>query len=128
MTFSRQPVSVSAFRVLSIVALASIVVLACGSPAPTCSATADAYRVCSNEQVWECPVATSEQLAARKVLDDKCAMEADKTKCILNTKYPQFPMTLKADCKGGNELCKESTAGADAGIPVGTKSASCQPK
>ncbi len=128
MTFSRQPVGVSSFRVRWLGALTAIIALACGNPPPTCAATADAYRVCSNEQVWECPVATSEQLAAKKVLDDKCAMEADRVKCILNTKYPQFPMTLKADCKGGNELCKESTGGADAGVPVGTKSASCQPK
>ena len=101
---------------------------ACSNPPPTCSATETAYRVCSDNQVWECPVATPQQLAARKVIDDDCKQQADPVKCVLNAKYEQLTMKLAADCQGGGQRCVDSSASPDAGVPVGTKAASCQPK
>lgn len=113
---------------LLLLAVISLTFAACSNPPPTCSATETAYRVCSDNQVWECPVATAQQLAARKVIDDDCKQQADQVKCILNAKYEQFPMKLAADCQGGGQRCVDSSASPDAGVPVGTKVASCQPK
>lgn len=112
----------------SVLTAATVTLVACSNPPPTCSATETAYRVCSDNQVWECPVATAQQLAARKVIDDDCKQQADQVKCILNAKYEQLPMKLTADCQGGGQRCVDATATTDAGVPVGTKVASCQPK
>ncbi len=68
--------------------------------------------------MWECPVATSEQLAAKKKITDACGMD---TQCLLNAKYEMFNMTLKAKCAEGGMICVEA-------MGAGAKSASCQMK
>lgn len=85
---------------------------ACGSPPPTCSATDEAYRICSDDQVWECPVATAQQLAAKQAITDACQQEANPNQCILRAKYEMFPMNLVAKCKEGGLVCKETLSAA----------------
>lgn len=94
---------------LSSVLSALVLSSACGSPPPTCAATDVSYRICSDNQVWECPVATAPQLAAKKAIDDGCRMQMDQVKCLLDAKYEQLPMKLAADCRGGGQVCVTST-------------------
>lgn len=103
---------------LRLTAVAALLLAACGSPPPTCSATDTAYTVCSEEQVWECGVATPEQLAAKKAITDACGQD---TQCLLKAKYEMFKMTLKAKCGEGGQVCVES-------MGAGARSASCQMK
>lgn len=101
-------------------AVAVLFFAACGNPPPTCSATDTAYTVCADEQVWECPVATAEQLAAKKAISDACKTEADPTGCLLKAEYEMFPMVLKVKCAEGGQVCVEAAPPA--------QSASCQMK
>lgn len=95
---------------LSVITFAGLSLLsACGSPPPTCSATDLSYRICSDNQVWECPVATAPQLAAKKSIDDGCRTQPDPVKCLLDAKYEQLPMKLAADCRSGGQVCVTST-------------------
>ena len=103
------------------VSAATLLLAACANPPPSCSATDAVYTICADDQVWECPVATTEQLAAKKAITDACKQEADPTKCILDAKFEMFQMTLKAKCAEGGQVCVESTG-------AGPKVASCQMK
>jgi hypothetical protein len=76
------------------------------------------YTICAEEQVWECPVATAEQQAKKKAITDACGND---TQCILNAKYEMYPMTLKAKCGEGGQVCVQS-------MGPGAQSASCQMK
>lgn len=93
----------------------------CANPPPECAATAAAYRVCSDEQVWECPVATPAQLSAKQVIEDGCKQAPDQVKCLLDAKFELYPMTLVARCAEAGQVCVE-------GMGVGAKTASCQMK
>ena len=64
-----------------------------------------AYTVCSDDQVWECQVATAEQQAKKKAITDACMND---TQCILSAKFEMYPMTLKAKCGEGGQMCVES--------------------
>jgi hypothetical protein len=77
-----------------------------------------AYTICSDEQVWECGVATPEQLAKKKAITDACNND---TQCILNAKYEMYEMTLKAKCGEAGQVCVQSTGPGD-------RVASCQMK
>ncbi len=49
--------------------LAGSLSLAACSPAPTCTTSQTSYRVCSGDQLWECPVATMEFAAPKLIAD-----------------------------------------------------------
>ncbi len=100
-------------------AAAALALAACGDPPPTCAATDSAYSVCSDDQVWECQVATQAQIDAKKAIDAACQQQADPVKCMLDAKYEMFPMKLKANCKAGGQVCVATT-------PPAARTASCK--
>jgi hypothetical protein len=108
----------SLVRAALVTAFAAFSFAACASDPPTCSATDMSYTICAEEQVWECPVATAEQQAKKKAITDACGND---TQCILNAKYEMYPMTLKAKCGEGGQVCVQS-------MGPGAQSASCQMK
>lgn len=108
-------------QAVMVAAVAALLVgSACGNPPPTCAATETAFTICSDGSVWECPVATQAQLDKKKAIDDQCNHSVDPTGCMLTAKYEQYPMTVKAKCEEGGEVCVQTAPPA--------KSASCQAK
>ena len=99
--------------------VAAFALTACGgtSDTPTCSAAETPYTICAEDQVWECPRGTDEQLAKKKTVTDACGND---TQCLLMAKFEMYPMTLKAKCAEGGMVCVEAAPPA--------QSASCQMK
>jgi hypothetical protein len=85
----------------------TVLTFACASPPPTCGATETAFDICSDNQIWECPVASPEALAEKQELEDACADTEDPTGCLLETEFPQFETVLKADCAGAGQVCSD---------------------
>ena len=88
----------------SLLTFSVLVVAACASPPPTCAASEAAFDICSDNQVFECPVGSTEALAEKQAIEDACAESADPTGCIFDAEFEQFPTTLKADCAGAGQV------------------------
>jgi len=83
------------------------VLTGCASPPPTCSATETAYDICSDDQIWECTVASDEELAENQALIDACAESADPDACLMGLEFEQLETELKADCAAAGQVCSE---------------------
>ncbi len=91
----------------AVVVVFTLGALACNTD-PACAPGEDSYRICSHDEVWECPVGTAAQLAEKQRVEDECNQQPDPIQCLLETEREMFPMTLIADCKGGGQICVET--------------------
>ena len=90
----------------AIIALSAFLV-GCAAEDPACAPGPRAYRFCSDDAVWECPVGTPDQIARKKERDDKCKAAPDPIQCLLDTEAEMVPAVLHADCAGGDMVCQE---------------------
>lgn len=79
----------------------------CSNPAPQCAPRGEAYEVCSDDGVWECPAGPADVVAFNVAVDDACNLEDDPVQCILDAEYEYVDMTLTADCGAGAQVCVE---------------------
>ena len=87
--------------------LVSVALAGCASPPPTCSANEVGYDICSDNQIWECPVASDEELAEKQALIDACSEADDPVACQLDLEFEMFETELKADCRAAGQVCSE---------------------
>jgi hypothetical protein len=92
--------------VLALLAL-SAALGGCAAEDPTCAPGVRAFRFCSDDAVWECPVGTPDQIARKKEREDKCKQAQDLLKCLSETETEMVPAVFEADCGGGDMVCEE---------------------
>jgi len=82
---------------------------ACASEDPSCEPGEQTFRFCSDDAVWECPVGTPAQIAAKQEREDRCAKESDPVQCLLDSadEVEMVPARLEADCGEAGQVCRE---------------------
>jgi len=81
--------------------------MSCSADEPTCAPDETKFTFCDGEDVYECPVGTAEQIAAKKELEERCAMAEEPTQCRLDSgdELEQVPAMLKSACGEDGKAC-----------------------
>jgi len=89
-------------------------VAACGEDEPTCVPGEVKFTFCDGDDVYECPVGTADQVAAKKEQEETCAMAEDPTKCLLDSSgdLEEVPATHKSACGEDGLVCISSSGAA----------------
>lgn len=101
----------------SMVFAPSLLSLGCTNPPPQCATRGDAYSVCSENEVWQCPTGPADVVAFNLSVDAACDMEDDPVQCILDAEYRYVDMTFRESC--GDQVCVEDRG-------AGRLSATCE--
>ncbi len=92
----------------------------CSNPPPECAPRGEAYVICSDDQVWECPAGPADVVAFNVGVDEDCNGQADPMTCLLEAEYQFIEMTLQIDCAGADQVCVEDSGG------TGPSTATCE--
>lgn len=79
----------------------------CENPPPTCAAKDKAYEVCSDDQIWTCPVGDAETAKHNLQIDADCEKSSDPVQCAFDADYKMIEMKPGEDCAASEKTCVE---------------------
>jgi hypothetical protein len=80
---------------------------ACKDPPPKCAPHGEEYTVCSDDEIYGCPLGDDATVAANLAIDDACEQTDDPIQCVVDADYTMIEMVLVEDCAGGDQVCVE---------------------